>query len=213
MRCRRKLDAVTLDAFGTLLELADPVPALQDALADHGVVRGRDEVARAFRAEAAFYVPRSLEGRDERTLAALRRRCAAVFLDALGAELDPGEFATALVRALAYRPIHGVPDALERLRAGGLELACVANWDYTLPGHLAAAGLLEPLAAVVTSAEAGFAKPDPRIFALALERLRADPARALHVGDGAVDREGARAAGLAFAPVPVATLPGRLGLG
>ncbi len=204
---------MTLDAFGTLLELADPVPRLQAALAERGVVRERDEVTRAFREEAAFYVPRSLEGRDPRTLARLRRRCAAVFLEELGAELDPGEFAAELVRALTYRPIDGVPDALERLRASGLALACVANWDYTLPEHLAAAGLLERFAAVVTSAEAGFAKPDPRIFTVALARLRADPARTLHVGDDPVDREGAHAAGLAFARVPVATLPARLGLG
>ena len=139
----RPVEAVTLDAFGTLIELADPVPALQAALADRDVIRGRDEVARAFRAEASFYVPRSLEGRDEPTLATLRRRCAAVFLEEVGAELDPEEFATALVGALAYRPIDGVPEALERLGASGLALACVANWDYTLPEHLATAGLLD----------------------------------------------------------------------
>ena len=209
----RPVEAVTLDAFGTLIDTADPVPALQPALADRRAVRRRDEVARAFRAEASFYVPRSLEGRDEPTLATLRRRCAAVFLEEVGAELDPEEFATALVGALAYRPIDGVPEALERLGASGLALACVANWDYTLPDHLAAAGLLEPFAAVVTSADAGVAKPDPRIFAVALTRLRADPAKTVHVGDDPVDREGAHAAGLAFAPVPVATLPERLGLG
>jgi putative hydrolase of the HAD superfamily len=34
----------------------------------------------------------------------------------------------------------------------------------------------------------------------------------LHVGDEDADRGGAAAAGLAFAPPPVATLPERLGL-
>ena len=204
---------MTLDAFGTLLELRDPVPTLRAALAERGVVRSHGDVVRAFRAEVEFYVPRSLEGRDTRSLATLRRSCAAVFLGALGADLDAGEFATTFVAALSYRPIEGVAEAFDRLEAHGIALACVANWDYTLPEHLAAAGLLERLEAVVTSAEAGVAKPDPRIFAAALARVGVAPSRAVHVGDDFVDREGARAAGLGFAPVPVATLPERLGLG
>ncbi len=207
------LEAVTLDAFGTLLELRDPVPHLRDALAERGVVRSTADVMHAFVAEAAFYVPRSHEGRDEETLAALRRRCAAVFLDDVGADLDPGEFAPAFVAALRYAAIPGVPEALERLRAAGLALACVANWDYTLAEHLAAAGLASYLQTVVTSAEANAAKPDPQIFRLALARLEVEPARALHVGDAPADSVGARAAGLGFEPVPVATLPERLELG
>ena len=59
--------------------------------------------------------------------------------------------------------------------------------------------------AIVTSAEAGAAKPDPAVFRLALERLRVEPARALHVGDEDEDEEGAAAAGMRFAPAPLAT--------
>jgi FMN phosphatase YigB (HAD superfamily) len=36
--------------------------------------------------------------------------------------------------------------------------------------------------------------------------------RALHVGDDDADRAGAEAAGLAFEPVPLATVPERIGL-
>jgi HAD superfamily hydrolase (TIGR01509 family) len=59
---------------------------------------------------------------------------------------------------------------------------------------------------IVTSAEAGAAKPDPAIFRLALERLRVQPERALHVGDEPLDEEGARAAGMHFAPAPLRSL-------
>jgi HAD superfamily hydrolase (TIGR01549 family) len=59
--------------------------------------------------------------------------------------------------------------------------------------------------AVVTSAEAGAAKPDPAVLQLALERLRVEPARALHVGDEDEDEQGAAAAGVRFAPAPLAT--------
>jgi FMN phosphatase YigB (HAD superfamily) len=51
------------------------------------------------------------------------------------------------------------------------------------------------------------------VFRLALERLGVSAGRALHVGDGDADRDGAAAAGLAFEPAPLATLPERLGLG
>ena len=92
------LDAVTIDAYGTLVELVDPVPALQAALAARGVERDPGRVAAAFRAEVAYYRPRSVEGRDAESLAALRRDCAGVFLREAGADLDPAEFAQAVRR-------------------------------------------------------------------------------------------------------------------
>lgn len=206
------LDGVTVDAFGTLVELRDPVRPLHAALAKHGVERDDDAISRAFAAEVAYYLPRSLEGRDEASLAKLRRDCAAVFLTELDAELDPAEFAPAFVAALEFRPVRGALAALDRLREAGLSLACVANWDCTLSAHLARLGVADRFAAIVSSADAGVEKPDPGIFLVALSRLGIDPGRALHVGDDEVDREGALAAGLAFEPVPLATLPARLGL-
>ena len=102
------LDAVTIDAFGTLLELRDPVAPLDRALRSRGVERGRDAIASAFRAEMEFYVPRSSTGRDEASLALLRRECAAVFLDALDAPLDPESFAPPYVDALEFVPLSEV---------------------------------------------------------------------------------------------------------
>ena len=206
------IDLVTVDAFGTLVELVDPYDRLGDALAARGVERDRDSVAAAFAAEAAYYLPRSHEGFDAPSLARLRRDCAGVFLAELGAELDPGEFAPAYVEALEFRPMAGAKPALERLRSAGLALACVGNWDISLEEHLVALGLAGYFGTVVTSAEAGAPKPDPAPFRLALERIGVDASRALHTGDSEADREGAAAAGVAFEPAPLATLPSRLGL-
>jgi putative hydrolase of the HAD superfamily len=208
----RDLDAVTIDGAGTLLELVDPVPPLRAALAAHGVAAEPEAVAQAFAAEVAWYVPRSHTGRDPATLAGLRRDAAAVFLEALGADLDPAAFAGDFVGALRFRPAEGAAAAVRALAAAGLALACVANWDAGLGEHLERSGLASAFAAVVSSAEAGSAKPDPAIFAYALERLGVRPERALHIGDSDADRDGARAAGLAFAEVPLGTLPARLGL-
>ena len=212
MPSAEQLDAITVDAFGTLVELAEPYKRLGSALAEREVERNREEVARAFAAEVAYYLPRAHEGHDPDTLRGLRRDCAAVFLGELGAGLDPVEFAPAFVAALEFHVLPGAVDALERLRAAGLTLACVGNWDVSLRQHLEGIGLTKFFAAVVSSADAGAPKPDPRPFRLALARVEIEPGRALHVGDSGADRDGAFAAGLAFEPDPLATLPARLGL-
>ncbi len=73
----------------------------------------------------------------------------------------------------------------------------VSNWDCSLSSVLGEAGLLELVDGVVSSAEAGAAKPDPAPFRRGLELVGARPAEALHVGDSQrEDGEGARAAGM-----------------
>jgi putative hydrolase of the HAD superfamily len=190
-----ELDAVTIDAYGTLVTLVDPVPALREALAARGAERSAEQVRAAFRAEVEYYTPRS----HEQPLDDLRRRCVAIFLAAADAELEVDDFVEPFVAAIAFEPIPGALEALARLRAYGLALAVVSNWDETLPERLA----MFDLDAIVSSAEAGAPKPDPAVFRLALERLGVRPERALHVGDSPADEEGARAAGMRFAPAPL----------
>jgi putative hydrolase of the HAD superfamily len=206
------IDAVTIDAFGTLVELENPVGRLQAALAERGVECDEKAVAAAFASEVEYYLVHKGEGRDRESLLDLRRRCAGVFLGGVAPELDAEEFAPAFVDALVFRPLDGVLEALSRLRRAGLELACVTNWDVGIGEQLVRAGLAHYLSAVVSSAETGAEKPDPRVFAEALRRLGVQPERALHVGDDEVDQAGALAAGLGFEAPPLATLPARLGL-
>ena len=208
-----ELDAVTVDANGTAVDLDDPTDRLLAALAERGVERERDVVAAAFKAEVAYYLPRTLEGHDEASLADLLRRCTGVFLEHAEAGLEPQSFAQAFADSIRFRPLPGAVEALERLQGAGLALACVSNWDASLADQLERAGVGHYFTTVVSSAEAGAAKPDPGAFAVALERLGVKPERALHIGDTEADSDGAAAAGLAFEPVPLATLPERLGLG
>jgi len=206
------LDVVTLDVLGTLVELADPVPGLRRALAAHGVEREDADVGPAFAAEVDYYLPRAHKGGDPEALTKLRRDCAAVFLEACQADLDPTAFAPDFDAAIEFRLLPDVVPALDALQAAGFSLACVANWDISLTDHLEGLGLTQRFQATVSSAEAGSQKPDPRPFELALERLGVPASRALHCGDSDADREGAARAGLAFEPDPVATLPERLGI-
>ncbi|MBD0349122.1 MAG: HAD hydrolase-like protein, partial [Thermoleophilia bacterium] len=177
-----ELDAVTLDAYGTLLELDDPVRRLRDALRERGVERSSADVERAFRAENAHYAKHRLEARDGPALERLRAECARVFADALSSDID---FTAAFVAALRFHPLPGVLEGLALLRAHGVALAVVSNWDISLPDHLAGAGVW--VDTVVTGAEAGVAKPDARPLLIALERLGVAPNRALHVGDSGQD--------------------------
>jgi putative hydrolase of the HAD superfamily len=199
-----RVGAVTVDAYMTLVRLVDPVPALVRALRERGVEAGDAAVEAAFAAEVRHYGPRSHTGRDPETLRNLQRECAAVFLAALDAPLDPDEFAPALVGALHFEALPGTQDTLAGLRARGIRLAVVSNWDASLPLHLERAGFNGCFDAIVTAADAGVRKPDPAIFRVALDRLGMRPDDAVHVGDAEVDAKGAHAAGMRYAPPPLA---------
>ena len=91
----------------------------------------------------------------------------------------------------------GVERALERLRAAGLRLAVVSNSEGTVEAMLKDVGLARYFDAILDSWVVGVAKPDPRIFQLALERVGGRAAEAVMVGDvPSVDVDGARAAGV-----------------
>jgi len=185
--------AVSLDALGTLVELEAPAPRLVAALAERGVDVSPEDAERAFAAEIAFYLEHHLEGRDSASLAELRSRCARVLEEQLGVVdlLEP------MLAALRFRAFPDAAPALWELRANGLRLVVVSNWDCSLPRVLEEAGLLGLVDGVVSSAEAGAAKPDPAPFLLGLELAGASPEQALHVGDS-VERDvlGARATGM-----------------
>jgi putative hydrolase of the HAD superfamily len=198
-----QIDAVTLDLYGTLVTLRDPLRRLIETLHEWGVEPIAESVTAAFKAEFAYYGPHSHEGRDEQSVADLNRRCARVFLDAVGADLDPAEFAPSYVAALEFEVLPGAPDSLRALRSRGLELAAVTNWDVTVHGRLIDLGLAPLFSHVVTSAEVGARKPDPAPFRRALDLLKVAPERALHIGDDHADREGAAAAGMRFASAPL----------
>jgi HAD superfamily hydrolase (TIGR01549 family) len=197
------LDAVTIDAFGTLLTLVDPVERLHALLLEHEP----EAIRRAFRAEGAYYLEHSHKARDAPSLARLHADCTAVFNETLGSTLTPEQY----VGTLEFEVLPGVREALSRLRAHGLALAVVANWDFSLHAHLAKHRLRNWFDAVIVSAELGARKPDPAPFIAALELLGVAPRRAVHVGDHAPhDEVGARAAGMQFEPAPLPDAADRL---
>ena len=176
---------VLLDALGTLVRLEPPW--------DHLDGEPSEPLERAFRAEMSYYREHSDEGRDPDSLAALRRRCAAILSAQLGREVAVEE----MMAAIRFRAYRDAAPALAELRVLGVRLVCVSNWDYSLPDVLARVGLADELDGVVTSAAVGARKPDPRLFEAALEVAGCAADEALHVGDTPTeDVEGAKAAGI-----------------
>jgi 2-haloalkanoic acid dehalogenase type II len=182
--------AVFLDALGTLVELEPPWLALRERVPEEV----DDELLVAgLRAEMAYYREHAHEGRDEASLADLRERCAAIVSDRIGVPVSVED----LVDSIRFAAYPDVRPALADLRDRGLTLVAVSNWDCSLPRVLERCGLDGQLDGTVTSAGVGARKPDPAIFAAALELADCEPAEALHVGDTLEeDVVGARAAGI-----------------
>ena len=100
-------------------------------------------------------------------------------------------------RADRWRAYDDVIPAFLRLRDRGLALGLISNWDKRLTGLMEGMGISTLLDTIVSSAEVGLHKPDPRIFELACERLGVRPDECAHVGDHQyADILGARTVGM-----------------
>jgi putative hydrolase of the HAD superfamily len=125
----------------------------------------------------AFHVARQMEqlGAGAPALAA---RVVAEFVSASRAELAES-------RAVLDRLRHRV------------RLGVVSNFYGNVGRLLEEAGIASLLATIIDSSRVGVSKPDPQIFALALQVLACQPSETLYVGDSFdKDMVGARAAGL-----------------
>jgi putative hydrolase of the HAD superfamily len=198
-----RVTAVLVDALGTLVELERPWPHLVRELAARGVTVDEAAAREAMLAEMAYYRVHHDEASDLDALRDLRRRCAQIVRERLALALDADATEAAMLAALRFRAYPEVPGVLRELRRRGAAIVVVSNWDVSLHGVLRRTGLSALVDGVVTSAELGVPKPDPKIFEHALGLAGAAPRDALHAGDDVeADVEGARAAGIT--PVLVA---------
>jgi putative hydrolase of the HAD superfamily len=193
----RRLSAVTLDALGTLMTFAPPAPLLRAELGALGLDVSEEAAAGAVEAEIRYYRAHLHEGRDADSLADLRRRAAEAMRPSLATDADGETLTRALLASLRFRAYRDAAPALRALRERGLRIVVVSNWDVSLHDRLAETGLAPLVDGAVASAEFGRAKPDPAIFARALQLAGAAPEEALHAGDSLrEDVEGALEAGM-----------------
>jgi putative hydrolase of the HAD superfamily len=132
------------------------------------------------------------------------RRLVARALNHAGADLDPDAVTRVLERlrrhfagAGAWSVYPEVPAVLAALRADGVRLAIVSNWDSRLPSLLDTLGLAADFEVLAVSHLEGVEKPAPELFWRAVDRLGVRREQVLHAGNLAdVDVAGARAAGI-----------------
>ena len=196
--------AVTLDAGGTLITVAEPVGITYARFAAaHGIAVAVEDVERRFRDAFAAAPPLAFPD-GPATTRTVRERAwwRAVVRDALGrpdADLAFDACFVALyahyAEAHAWRVFPEVPGVLEALRSRGLRLGVVSNFDSRLPSLLAALGIAPLIDVILHSSACGYAKPNPGMLHLAAKALGVRTALLLHVGDAAEDVAAATAAG------------------
>lgn len=195
--------ALLLDALGTLVALEPPAPILQRELAARfGISVCEEQAAQALAAEIRYYRAHLDLGRDQESLAELRRRCAEVLRSALPqsdtlARVGTDELTSALLASLQFSAFPDAAPAIGQARSSGWRVVIASNWDVSLHHVLDRLELAALVDGIVTSAEVGARKPSPAVFERALALVRAKPPEALHVGDSIEeDVLGARAAGI-----------------
>jgi putative hydrolase of the HAD superfamily len=95
----------------------------------------------------------------------------------------------------ARRPVVGAVPVLAALRPHGAIAVVSNNVSAEQAGKMAVCGIADHVDALIVSEVVGVAKPDPKIFRVALERLGANRENAVMIGDSwGADVMGARAA-------------------
>lgn len=121
--------------------------------------------------------------------------------DHMGIDDGQGILVSALYdRFTQYSSYRLFPDALpvlEQVRAAGLKLGLISNFEAWLEGMLVDMRIAHLFDDLVISGKEGIEKPDPRIFQMALDRSGVTGSESVYVGDHPrIDAEGARKVGM-----------------
>jgi putative hydrolase of the HAD superfamily len=197
------------DAVGTLFGVRGSVGEVYGALAQaHGVKVSPHALNQAFYQSFKLASPCAFAGADPAQITALEfawwETIARHTFGQLGVVDQfadfPGFFAELYQHFATAAPWWVYPDVLpflDHLRQLGLTLGIVSNFDSRLYAVLKALELDDFFASVTISTEVGVAKPESKIFAVALDKHHCSPEAAWHIGDSLQeDYQAAMAAGL-----------------
>jgi putative hydrolase of the HAD superfamily len=204
--------AATFDAGQTLVRL--DVGMLAARAGERGVVvdalaleRAEPAAWRAY--ELAVARPAAEVPAWQVFMRALLRGAAPALADDTVAALAAWLFAEQPRKNLWRRPMPGMFELVDELRAAAVPVAVVSNSEGGLEALLAEIGVRDRFVAIADSARVGIEKPAPGIFDWAAARLGVAREAIVHVGDSwAADVVGARNAGArAIWFGPAATAP------
>jgi putative hydrolase of the HAD superfamily len=184
--------AVTLDAAGTLFQPREPVADTYVSLASSfDAALNPSALGAAFARHFPEMPPMAFPRADADTLDRLERGWWRLLVKKVtsdcGGIADFDGYFDALYayysRGSAWSLYPEVVEVLHGLRARGLRTAVVSNFDSRLIAILAELGIADLFDAVIYSTAAGVAKPDARIFEMALEALGTASSSTVHLGD------------------------------
>jgi putative hydrolase of the HAD superfamily len=194
-----RYDAVFLDVDGTLLWVHLDVEGYVEDLAPYTtngsltVERAKGPVWEGLRR----HIEQNIEHRTEEELAGFKRRNAEITASALGIRAPTDLLAAVAERRISFNPYPESEAALRRLKAMGVGMYVVSNWDLGLVEVLEDLDWMRYFDGVVVSAVSGVEKPDLRLFEEALEASAVGRDRVVHVGnDPVTDIRGAAEAGM-----------------
>jgi putative hydrolase of the HAD superfamily len=207
MQTQANIQAITFDAAGTLIRVAEPVGETYSRIAgDLGASLSPAALDAAFHDVFPRMPAMAFPDLDAPAIADAERAWWRDLVERVvrhaGGIGAFDQYFEALFRHYAsgsawraYAESHRV---LKSARARGLGIAVVSNFDSRLPPILRELGIEDLVDSVIYSTGCGAAKPDERIFRHAMHALGSTPQTTLHVGDSLhADYHGAAGAGMA----------------
>lgn len=197
--------AILFDLDDTLFSLRGcEAAALQRTLEGAGLLASlpADFAERYAAISSGYWAARSAEGYMKYTRESVIELSWRDFLSRQGLAVEKAQplaaqFWKEFCRSSALNP--GAEEVLRELSTA-YRLGMITNgYSDSQRGRLRAAGLLDVFNPLLISEEIGVAKPDARIFEMALKQLRLPPQAVLYVGDSiSHDYQGCQAAGIDF---------------
>lgn len=196
---KMRYDAVFLDVDGTLLWVDLDVEGYVDDLAPYSDNGGLTVEAAAGPVWGSLrrHIRENIDHRTEEALARFRRRNAERTAGELGIEAPSDVLTEVAQRRISFNPYPESAAVLEELKALGIPLYVVSNWDIELEKVLEGLGWMRFLDGIVASAVLGVEKPRREIYDEALHLAGVPADRAVMVGNDPVsDVKGASEAGI-----------------
>jgi len=184
--------AIFFDAAGTLFDSVGHVTDTYVELAErHDKQVSREEIARAFRECFASAPPLAFDETDTQQLEALERlwwkELVRKIFERTGSfdrfEAYFAELFDHFAKTESWALFDDSRETLEILKNRGFVLVLISNFDSRVLRIVEGLGIAAYFDTILISSRAGYAKPAPEIFHLALEEHKIAPNEAIHVGD------------------------------
>jgi putative hydrolase of the HAD superfamily len=200
------IQAVFFDAAGTLIKTAKSVGESYSAIAEkHGIHVAADDLAPRFRQCFESSAPLAFPAASADHITALEQAWWKQVVKEVFSPFGPfdnfdayfKELFAYFAQAESWVLYPEAKETLAALKARGIKLAVVSNFDSRLIRILQGLGVAAAVDGIFVSSSVGYAKPDQRIFDFVLSAQQLGPGDVLHVGDSITnDVEGAANAGI-----------------